>query len=97
MCLKAFQNKRFEIKEIQKYKEEINIYIDIRDKLFPDSVYQAKCIILKLSDISSFVSILLLIDLNYFSLSKRFSTLKAATILVLKCLKKNIEKEIIDS
>ena len=97
ICLKAFHNKRFEIREIQKYKEEINIYIDIRDKEFPNSIYQAKCIILKLSDISSFVSILLLIDVNYFTLSKRFSTLKAAVILVLKCLKKNIEKEIIDS
>ena len=97
MSLKIFHHERFEIKEIEKFKEEINIYVNIRDKNYPDSIYQAKCIILKLSDISSFVSILLLIDVNYFSLSKRFSYLKAAVIVVLKLLKKKIEKEIMDS
>ena len=92
MSLKIFHHERFEIKEIEKFNEEINIYVNIRDKNYPDSIYQAKCIILKLSDISSFVSILLLIDVNYFSLSKRFSYLKAAVIVVLKLLKKKDRK-----
>ena len=97
MSLKIFHHERFEIKEIEKFNEEINIYVNIRGKNYPYSIYQAKCIILKLSDISSFVSILLLIDVNYFSLSKRFSYLKAAVIVVLKLLKKKIEKEIMDT
>ena len=95
MSRKIFYNKRFEIKDIQKFEDEINIYVDIRDKTFPDSVYQSRCHILKLSDISCFVSIISLIDVKYFSLNKRFNTLKAAIIVVLKLLKQNIEKELI--
>ena len=95
MSRKLFYNKRFEIKDIQKFEDEINIYVDIRDKTFPDSVYQSRCHILKLSDISCFVSIISLIDVKYFSLNKRFNTLKAAIIVVLKLLKQNIEKELI--
>jgi hypothetical protein len=95
MSRKIFYNKRFEIKDIQKFEDEINIYVDIRDKAFPDSVYQSRCHLLKLSDVSCFVSIILLIDVKYFSLNKRFNTLKAGIIVVLKLLKKNIEKELI--
>ena len=95
MSRKIFYNKRFEIKDIQKFEDEINIYVDIRDKTFPDSVYQSRCHLLKLSDVSCFVSIILLIDVKYFSLNKRFNTLRAAIIVVLKLLKKNIEKELI--
>lgn len=95
MSRKIFYNKRFEIKDIQKFEDEINIYVDIRDKTFPDSVYQSRCHILKLSDVSCFVSIISLIDVKYFSLNKRFNTLKAAIIVVLKLLKQNIEKELI--
>jgi len=95
MSRKIFYNKRFEIKDIQKFEDEINIYVDIRDKAFPDSVYQSRCHILKLSDVSCFVSIISLIDVKYFSLNKRFNTLKAAIIVVLKLLKQNIEKELI--
>ena len=97
MSLKIFYNKRFEIKEIQKFKNEINIYIDIRDKQYPESVYHSRCHILKLSEISSFVTIITLIEVKYFSLNKRLSTLKAAIALVLKLLKRNIEKEIIEN
>lgn len=97
MSLKLFLNERIEIKDIQKFKDEINIYVDIRDKTYPNSVYQTRCHILKLSDISCFVSIIALIDVNYFSLDKRFTTLKAAIIYVLKILKRGIEKEIIQS
>ena len=95
MSRKIFYNKRFEIKDIQKFEDEINIYVDIRDKTFPDSVYQCRCHILKLSDVSCFISIISLIDVKYFSLNKRFNILKAAIIVVLKLLKKNIEKELI--
>lgn len=95
MSRKIFYNKRFEIKDIQKFEDEINIYVDIRDKTFPDSVYQSRCHLLKLSDVSCFVSIISLIDVKYFSLNKRFNTLKAGIIVVLKLLKKNIEKELI--
>ena len=95
MSRKIFYNKRFEIKDIQKFEDEINIYVDIRDKTFPDSVYQSRCHLLKLSDVSCFISIISLIDVKYFSLNKRFNTLRAAIIVVLKLLKKNIEKELI--
>jgi hypothetical protein len=95
MSRKIFYNKRFEIKDIQKFEDEINIYVDIRDKAFPDSVYQSRCHLLKLSDVSCFVSIISFIDVKYFSLNKRFNTLKAGIIVVLKLLKKNIEKELI--
>jgi hypothetical protein len=95
MSRKIFYNKRFEIKDIQKFEDEINIYVDITDKTFPDSVYQSRCHLLKLSDVSCFVSIISLIDVKYFSLNKRFNTLKAAIIVVLKLLKNNIEKELI--
>ena len=95
MSRKIFYNKRFEVKDIQKFEDEINIYVDIRDKTFPDSVYQSRCHLLKLSDVSCFVSIISLIDVKYFSLNKRFNTLKAAIIVVLKLLKNNIEKELI--
>ena len=95
MSLKIFYNKRFEIKEIQKFQNEINIFIDIRDQQYPESVYSSRCHILKLSEVSSFVSIITLIDVKFFSINKRFSTLKAAIILVLKLLKKSIEKELL--
>lgn len=96
MSLKIFHNNRFKLKNIQKLKNEINIYIDIRDKSYPDSVYQTRCHILKLSNISSFISIITLVDVKYFDLIKRLDTLKAAIIVVLKILKKKIEKEIIE-
>ena len=96
MSRKIFYNKRFEVKEIQKFDDEISIYVDIRDKTYPDSVYQTRCHILKLSDISCFASIISLIDIKFFNL-ERFTTLKAAISLSLKLLKKNIEKEMIDS
>ncbi len=97
MSLKIFYNKRFIIKDIQKFKNEINIYIDIQDKSYPDSFYQTRCHILKLSKISSFVSIISLIDIKYFNLKKRFLTLKTAIIYTLKIIKKHIEKEIIET
>ena len=96
MSRKVFNNKRFELKEIQKFDEEISIYVDIRDKIYPDSVFRTRCHILKLSDISCFASIVSLIDIKYFNL-ERFTTLKAAISVSLKLLKKNIEKEMIDS
>ena len=97
MSLNIFYNERFLIKDIQKFKDEINIFVNVRDKIYPDFVYQARCHILKLSEISSFVSIVALIDKNHFSLKERFLTLKAAIILVLKIIKKNIEKEFIEN
>ncbi len=90
---KLFYNERIVLKEIQKFKDEINIFIDIKDKIYPDSFYHTKFRILKLSDISCFVSVVSLIDVKHFSLNKRFLTLKAVIILVLKLIKKNIENE----
>ena len=94
LSLKAFHHDRFKIKDIQQFNDEINIYIDIKDKTYPNSVYQTRCHILKLSDISCFISIITLIDIHFFNL-KRFTTLKEAIIYVLKLLKNKIEKEII--
>ena len=94
---KLFYHKKFEIKEIQKYKEEINIFVDIKDQIYPDSYFQCRCHILKLSDISCFVSVIALIDVKHFSFSKRFLILKAAIIIVLKKLKKKIESELIEN
>ena len=95
MSRKLIYNKKFEIKDIQKFKEEINIYVDIKDQIYPDSYFQCRCHILKLSDISCFVSVIALIDVKHFSFSKRFITLKAAIIIVLKKLKQKIESELI--
>ena len=95
MSRKLIHHKNFVIKDIQKYKEEINIYVDIKDQIYPDSYFQCRCHILKLSDISCFVSVIALIDVKHFSFSKRFITLKAAIILVLKKIKQKIESEII--
>ena len=92
---KLIHHKNFVIKDIQKYKEEINIYVDIKDQIYPDSYFQCRCHILKLSDISCFVSVIALIDVKHFSFSKRFITLKAAIILVLKKIKQKIESEVI--
>ena len=97
MTRKLFYNERTIIKDIQKYKDEINIYIDIRDEIYHDSFYQIRCHILKLSDISCFVSIVSLINVKHFSLNKRFITLKSGIILALKLIKKNIENEIIEN
>ena len=97
MNLKLFNNKRFEIKEIQKFKNEINIFVNIRDQQYPESVYISRCQIVKLSEISSFVTILPLIEVKFFNINERFFSLKAAIILVLKLLKKNIEKEMIET
>ena len=94
---KLFYHKKFEIKEIQKYKEEINIFVDVKDQIYPDSYFQCRCHILKLSDISCFVSVIALIDVKHFSFSKRFLILKAAIIIVLKKLKKKIESELIEN
>ena len=94
---KLFYYKKFEIKEIQKYKEEINIFVDIKDQIYPDSYFQCRCHILKLSDISCFVSVIALIDVKHFSFSKRFLMLKSAIIIVLKKLKKKIESELIEN
>ena len=93
---KLFYNERIVLKKIQKFKDEIHFFIDIKDKINPDSFYQTKCRILKLSDISCFVSVVSLIDVKHFSLNKRFLTLKAVIILVLKLIKKNIENEKIE-
>ena len=95
MSRKLIHHKNFVIKDIQKYKEEINIYVDIKDQIYPDSYFQCRCHILKLSDISCFVSVIALIDVKHFSFSKRFITLKAAIILVLKKIKQKIESEVI--
>ena len=97
MSRKLFYTKRIILKKMQKCKDEINIYIDIKDKIYPDSVYQTRCHILKISNISCFVSVVSLIDVKHFSLNKRFLTLKACISLVLKLIKKNVEKEIIES
>ena len=95
MSRKLIYHKKFEIKDIQKFKEEINIYVDVKDQIYPDSYFQCRCHILKLSDISCFVSVIALIDVKHFSFSKRFITLKAAIIIVLKKLKQKIESEVI--
>ena len=97
MSRKIFYNKRFKMKEIEENDNEINIYVDVSDKLFPNSIYYTKCHILKLSDISCLVSIISLINVKYFRPNERFLTLKAAINLILKLLKKKIEKELIDS
>jgi hypothetical protein len=96
MSLKIFYNKRFKVKEIQKFRNEINIFVDIRDKQYPEYVFSTCCHISKLSDISSFVAIITLINVKFFN-SKRFSLLKASIILVLKSLKKKMEKELIET
>ena len=97
ISLKIFYHKRFIIKDIQKYDDEINIYLDIQDKSYPDSFYRTRLHILKLSEISSFVSIISLIDIKHFNLKTRFLTLKSGIIYVLKTIKKKIEKEIIEN
>ena len=94
---KLLYHKKFEIKEIQKYKDEVNIFLDIKDQIYPDSYFQCRCHILKLSEISCFVSVIALIDVKHFSFSKRFLTLKSAIIIVLKKLKKKIESELIEN
>ena len=97
MSRKLFYTKKIVLKNIQKFQNEINIYIDIKDKIYPDSVYQTRCHILKLSNISCFVSVISLIDVKHFSLNKRFLTLKACISLVLKLIKKHVENEVIES
>ena len=97
MTRKLFYTKKIVLKDVQRYKNEINIYIDIKDKIYPDSVYQTRCHILKLSNISCFVSVISLIDVKHFSLNKRFLTLKACFSLVLKLIKKHVESEIIEN
>lgn len=97
MSRKLFYNERFEVKEIQKYKDEINIYVDIKDRIYPNSFFQCRCHILRLSEISCFISTSALIDVKHFSFSKRFMTLKAGIILVLKKLKQKIESELIEN
>ena len=94
---KLLYHKKFEIKEIQKYNDEVNIFVDIKDQIYPDSYFQCRCHILKLSEISCFVSVIALIDVKHFSFSKRFLTLKSAIIIVLKKLKKKIESELIEN
>jgi hypothetical protein len=42
ISLKIFYHKRFIIKDIQKYDDEINIYLDIQDKIYPDSFYRTR-------------------------------------------------------
>ena len=96
MSRKLFHHKKFEIKDIQKFKDEINIFVDVNDQIYPDSYFQCRCHILKLSDISCFVSVIALIDVKHFSFCKRFITLKAAIIVVLKKLKQKIESELIE-
>ena len=97
MSRKLFYTKRIVLKNIQKFQNEINIYVDINDKIYPNSVYQTRCHILKLSNISCFVSVISLIDVKHFSLNKRFLTLKACISLVLKLIKKNVENEVIEN
>jgi hypothetical protein len=94
---KLFYHKKFEIKEIQKFKDEVNIFVDVKDQIYPDSYFQCRCHILKLSDISCFVSVIALIDVKHFSFSKRFLMLKSAIIIFLKKLKKKIESELIEN
>ena len=95
MSRKLIYHKKFEIKDIQKFKDEINIFVDINDQKYPDSYFHCRCHILKLSDISCFVSVIALIDVKHFSFSKRFITLKAAIIIVLKKIRQKIESEVI--
>ena len=95
MSRKLIYHKKFEIKDIQKFKDEINIFVDINDQIYPDSYFHCRCHILKLSDISCFVSVIALIDVKHFSFSKRFITLKAAIIIVLKKIRQKIESEVI--
>ena len=90
-------NERFEIKQIQKFSDEINIFVDVRDLKYPDITFQCRCHILKLSEISCFVSVIALIDVKHFSFSSRFISLKSSIIIVLKLLKQKIEKELIES
>jgi hypothetical protein len=96
MSRKLFHHKKFEIKDIQKFNDEINIFVDVNDQIYPDSYFQCRCHILKLSDISCFVSVIALIDVKHFSFCKRFITLKAAIIVVLQKLKQKIEGELIE-
>ena len=97
MSRKLFYHKKFEIKEIQKFKDEINIFVDIKDQIYKDSFFQCRCHILKLSEISCFVSVIALIDVKHFSFSKRFHILKSAIIIILKKLKEKIESELIEN
>lgn len=94
---KIMYNERFEIKQIQKFSDEINIFVDVRDLKYPDITFQCRCHILKLSEISCFVSVIALIDVKHFSFSSRFISLKSSIIIVLKLLKQKIEKELIES
>ena len=96
MSRKLIQHKKFEIKDIQKFKDEINIYVNIKDQIYPDSYFQCRCHILKLSNISSFVSVIALIDVKHFSFNDRFITLKAAIIIVLKKIRQKLESELIE-
>ena len=97
MSRKLFYHKKFEIKEIQKFKDEINIFVDIKDQIYKDSFFQCRCHILKLSEISCFVSVIALIDVKHFSFCKRFHILKSAIIIILKKLKEKIESELIEN
>ena len=97
MTRKLIYNERFELKDIQKFSDEINIFLDIRDLKYPNITFQCRCHILKLSEISCFVSVIALIDVKHFSFSKRFILLKSAIIIVLKLLKQKIEKELIEN
>ena len=94
---KLFYNQRFELKDIQKFSDEINIFLDIKDQKNPNISFQCRCHILKLSEISCFVSVIALIDVKHFSFSKQFILLKSAIIIVLKLLKQKIEKELIEN
>ena len=89
--LNLFNNKKFIVKDIKSSKNEINIYIDINDKTSP--AYRLKWHILKISDISSFLSILLMIDTKRIDANKNFNYFKNAIIFSLKKVKNNIEKE----
>ena len=88
--LNLFNNKKFIVKDIKSSKNEINIYIDINDKTSP--AYRLKWHILKISNISSFLSILLMIDTKRIDLSKNFNYFKNVLIFSLKKVKNNIEK-----
>ena len=97
MSLKLFYNERFELKDIQKFSDEVNIFVDVKTRKNPNISFQCRCHILKLSEISCFVSVIALIDVKHFSFSKDFVLLKSSIITVLKLLKQKIEKELIEN
>lgn len=93
---KMFNNKRFLVKQTNINDDLIELLLEIKDQIFPDSSYLSKCRIYKLSDISCLMSITHMTKVEYFNLHERFHSLKEGTIYALQVLKKSIENESID-